>query len=113
MCKECEERGKTWDGDDPVCSFDENGNFKDNWNCATLNKIRDIMIQEDNVHYSFNEKLGVLTYGGLFLVLGWYKNRGRVDSFMIHNNVDYLDMTHLEICEMIITDKINVLSEGE
>jgi hypothetical protein len=46
-CKLCNERGKTWNGDDPVCAF-ENGVFSnDNWNCATMNKLRNISEELD------------------------------------------------------------------
>ena len=114
MCKECGKRGKTWEGSDPVCAFDFEGKFQDNWNCATLNIIRENVEHMDDVYHSFDERLAVLPYDGLFLLLGWYKNRGRVDAFMIHNKYgEYLDMTDLEICEKIIANTINVLLEGE
>lgn len=40
-CKACEKRGKTWEGDDPRCAF-EDREFDDNWKCATVGLIRDI-----------------------------------------------------------------------
>ena len=44
-CPLCKKRGKTWEGDDPVCAL-KNGKFSDdNWNCATMNKLREIAIR--------------------------------------------------------------------
>jgi hypothetical protein len=42
QCPACRGRGKTWEGSDPRCGFNLAGNFvSDNWNCATLNALRD------------------------------------------------------------------------
>ena len=42
-CKECQERGKTWEGANPVCSFPDEGQFDSKgWNCALAGQIRDI-----------------------------------------------------------------------
>lgn len=114
MCKECEKRGKTWEGNDPVCAFDSDGKFQDNWNCATLNIIREHMLCSNTMCHGFDESLGVFAYENMFLILRWYKSRGRIDELLILNKWgDYMDMTDLEICEEIITNKINVLSEDK
>jgi len=40
-CRMCRERGKRWAGDEPRCAF-ENGVFSgDNWNCGTMNVLRE------------------------------------------------------------------------
>lgn len=42
-CAMCKQRGKNWDGADPKCAFLNGGSFTpDNWNCATVNAIRDV-----------------------------------------------------------------------
>jgi hypothetical protein len=42
-CPRCSTRVKDWSGDDPKCGFDRNGNFLEhNWNCATLNALREM-----------------------------------------------------------------------
>jgi len=46
---------KDWEGDDPKCGFDENGNFLEhNWNCATLNALRERA--EKNAVWSDNQQ---------------------------------------------------------
>jgi hypothetical protein len=80
QCPRCAARIKNWEGDDPKCGFDENGNFlKNNWNCATLNALRaeDGTIDGCNDHYikvvgRYDVGHGILT---------WYKNRGSTDDF--------------------------------
>lgn len=85
-CKLCIERGKTWQGDDPVCGFDAAGKFnKDNWNCATLNKLREIAWQNGLVVSSEDDNnLAVFNHNGYFLILGWYKDRGRTEMFQVY-----------------------------
>lgn len=77
MCKMCDERGKNWRGDDPKCAFDDNGVFvSDNWNCATMNALRNIATK----YYTWNEDEYCapvpIREEGVFVVLSWYKNRG-------------------------------------
>lgn len=107
MCKECEKRGKTWSGDNPVCAFPMDYFSIDNWNCATIGLLRDIIGESGNNHYDNNENLGVIPHNGMFLVLTWYKNRGRIETLTVFNkNREYSDMTDLEICEEIIKERI-------
>lgn len=72
-CSRCQERGKTWSGDDPVCGFPEGVFDPANWNCATLNALRELgePIWIDDEH--------VLIVQGPrgFLLMRWYKQRGR------------------------------------
>ena len=82
-CKRCEERGKTWNGDDPVCGFDENGNFiSHNWNCDTLNALRNREKFEDEFKYNGCDETCLIhpVYDETFIVLSWYKNRGRLST---------------------------------
>ena len=118
MCKECEKRGKTWNGDDPNCAFDSEGRFMVdmyelgvNWNCETLNIIRDYMYNERKFSWSENQSVGFISDGGMTLALGWYKDRSRTEEFHVFSRVGGL--TDLEVCEEMITNKINVLLEGE
>ena len=43
ICTECLIRGKDWEGSDPKCAFDNDEKLfsTDNWNCATMNKLRE------------------------------------------------------------------------
>ena len=100
-CKRCRQRGKTWPGDDPKCAFEaKSGRFdKGNWNCATMNALRSLVDPDDtpwdapNVIVNLDERIGVLavpedvTFKDIapaaFLVLAWYKRRGRVGEARI------------------------------
>lgn len=73
-CSACVERGKIWEGSDPICGF-ETGTFRTgNWNCATLNALRDASY----VTHANENKVGVIPHHkeGDFILLLWYKNRG-------------------------------------
>lgn len=106
MCKLCEERGKTWKGDDPKCAFNENGNFMedfdDNWNCETLNQLRSIAHDNDLAIFSNDEWAAVIPYRGSFIFLQWYKHRGRTHYVHILNNTYDLPTTDEHFCLEII-----------
>lgn len=89
MCKLCNLRGKTWNGSDPVCAFDDKGmlieDFKSNWKCATLSVLREISYNEDRVIFSNDENASIIDYDGNFIFLKWYKSRGRTDYIKIFN----------------------------
>ncbi len=75
-CQMCWELGKTWEGDDPKCAFASGAFSSDNWNCATMNALRDLAEQASS--RSDEERCGVVPlHDGSFIVLGWYKSRGR------------------------------------
>lgn len=112
-CKLCDKRDKTWSGDDPKCAFDNNGIFtKDNWNCATMNELRNIV---DKVETNFRDdnscgSIGYVpmvhdyasddfdTFGG-YIVMMWYKERGRTGNvvFMTDNETLPLTIKHAEL----------------
>jgi hypothetical protein len=79
-CPRCKKRGKTWEGDDPVCGFDEEGNFLlANWNCATLNALREIC----EISWCDDYNIGVTSKSDFgFLILKWYKSRGGTDRLV-------------------------------
>jgi len=97
-CKRCRERGKDWNGDDPVCFLD--GGFGRNWNCATLNAVRDICYEGQNpmphgVDYQYCDNMKYATIRieevedgeiGMALWVAWYKNRGATDAMWILNS---------------------------
>lgn len=88
QCPRCEKRGKTWQGDDPKCGFGENGKFIDsNWNCATLNALRDLESCDYGRVRADEENMKVIPVTSvdfsdnkvaIFLILCWYKSRGRL-----------------------------------
>jgi hypothetical protein len=88
-CTRCRERGQTWRGDAPRCGFYENGAFNsNNWNCATLNALRDRVA---NPLWNEDDHAGLVAYSEeredgsintVYLVLRWYKSRGRTDAVL-------------------------------
>lgn len=112
-CRRCIERGKTWSGSDPKCAF-RNGFFvTDNWNCATMNKLREIADEikttqrDDNscgsVGYipmdnDYIEDEDFDTYGG-YIVMMWYKNKGKTGNavFMTDELTTALTVKHAEL----------------
>lgn len=82
-CKRCEQRGKTWNGSDPKCAFPDGHRFNsENWNCATMNALREI--GEEFFEHRDDSQNGSICivpvpehdeHAG-YLVLTYYKNRG-------------------------------------
>lgn len=100
-CKRCIARGKDWNGSDPKCAFD--GSFQDNWNCATLNAVRDIVYEGQpemppGVDFRYCDDMKYATVKieevedsaggriGMALWVAWYKNRGKTDAVWILDN---------------------------
>ncbi len=80
QCPRCSTRVKDWNGDDPKCGFDENGNFLEhNWNCATLNSLREMGGEETSCDNNYMKVVSRFDVG--FGVLSWYKHRGQTDDF--------------------------------
>ncbi len=111
-CRLCKERGKTWSGSDPVCAFPDGTFSNDNWNCATMNRLRMIAddinrtMRDDNscgsigyvsmdADYAPDDYDG---YGG-YIVMMWYKDRGRTGNavFMTDDETKPLTIQHAEI----------------
>ena len=97
-CKLCRKQLKDWPyPDKPVCYFDDPSS---NWNCATVNEIREICYggQElpHGVDYQYCEdqkyatiKIDEIEFDdGCWLALwvSWYKNRGGTDALWMLSN---------------------------
>lgn len=109
-CPRCTTRVKDWEGDDPKCGFNDDGTFTaKNWNCATLNELR-----EQVLHPVYNEDdwVGVVAApeikhpnGSLlvaYVLLRWYKSRGRTDSVLWWANDGTLLPITLEQAELVL-----------
>lgn len=101
VCQACEKRGKTWQGSDPKCAFDAGEFTPDNWNCATLNELRehlfygqstvDYRCHDDDQHVatvaldwdSECESESKLVRSARSLWVSWYKSRGRTESIWL------------------------------
>lgn len=63
------------------CAF-KDGIFKgENWNCVTMNRLRDLC--ENSAHWSEDESIGIISNDGRFIVLSWYKRRGRTQNAVV------------------------------
>lgn len=97
-CEACQSRGQTWNGDPPRCAFD--GAFGNNWNCATLNALRDICYEGQDpmpsgVDYQYCDDMKYATIRidhierqdgnriGMALWVSWYKSRGTTDAVWV------------------------------
>jgi hypothetical protein len=102
-CKRCIERGKTWNGGDPKCAFESGVFDTDNWMCATMNALRDKA--EDNRVYNNDQSGALLPDGeGSYIVLSWYKNRGRTEGAWVFDESD-LERLTLENAEALLDGK--------
>lgn len=105
-CKACCEQTKDWNGDDPKCAFTTDVFSSDNWRCATVGKIRELVSSErhgsiltnlygsDGQNYAtvntaniqvakWSDEDGWETPNPVCLWIGWYKNRGATEGMYL------------------------------
>lgn len=108
QCKMCQERGQTWAGAPPKCAFPEGVFVTNNWNCATMNAIRDMV--ERNRFRRFHvdeERIGLIIAPETerllpgFVVICWYKNRGKNPVARFMDSAECTPLT-LERAESVI-----------
>jgi hypothetical protein len=89
MCELCEQRGKTWEGSDPTCAFVDGTFTTDNWNCATMNRLREIAEEHNWTHRddTASASIGFIPFEGDeesgYIVLTWYKRRGQTGNAVV------------------------------
>ena len=93
------------------CAFTHGDFNSDNWNCATMSELLQVMYHDDDTTtlYCDDETLMIWPIKpdegfGYWIIVGCYKTRGRVDTFAIHGS-DY--DTDLECVEAVL-DAIKV-----
>ena len=111
-CKACMKRGKTWQGDDPRCAFDERGNFtQDNWNCATINKLRELTRlacggfdyrDDDSAGTVYVLQIPEIDEAQGYVIMTGYKNRGAIGNALIVFDGSEAKPLTLEAAEAII-----------
>lgn len=93
-CEQCKKRGKTWEGSDPTCAFERGAFNAENWNCASVSLLRDLVYEGQDpmpsgVDYRYCEDQKYATVqvdhvegvgGALALWVTWYKSRGRTEG---------------------------------
>ena len=100
-CKRCEEPLPA-NYSPRKCAF-KNGFFSsDNWNCGTANALRDIAIIHGAATRYSDESIGYVPApdncecGSAFIVLTWYKCRGRVDDIFTSYHKEPLKLKDAE-----------------
>jgi hypothetical protein len=100
VCAACASRVKDWNGGDPKCAFPNGAPFSDNWNCATVDLIRDLLprfepqtnLLVSGPHWMEDQYWGAITipFGtelpsgyALTLWVSWYKGRGRTEAMWL------------------------------
>jgi len=106
-CPACKKRGKTWMGEDPDCAFMTGEFDPDNWNCATMNALRSLEeIPQARRWCCDDQSLLVFPLEGEFIILSWYKNRGRTDgAWMLYS--DLIEPLSLEAAERFLQNNAN------
>lgn len=88
-CVMCKTRGKPWKGSDPKCAFTDGRFNRDNWNCATMNKLREIA---DANGLSDRDDMAAGSFGAVpfegddysgYIVMTWYKSRGKTGNALV------------------------------
>lgn len=90
-CKYCKSIPKSWNGDDRYCAFKDGTFSKNNWNCASMNKLRQIAEDKDLRQYGDDISCAMLRVPEVmlseehwlndgFCILSWYKNRGKTSN---------------------------------
>ena len=101
MCVFCENTQKNWNGGDRNCAFKDGENFtSDNWMCAAMNFLR-YSVESVSYDDETEQSCGIINVGsGNFVVIYWYKSRGRTENAMLISNrenriVRLSDFSHL------------------
>ena len=89
-CKKCIEDAPNWienvknGGSAPKCAFPAGIFDSVNWNCATMNALRDLAEEDDRygVTSARDRSVAVIYFNNMFLVLGWYKHRGQTEHLV-------------------------------
>jgi hypothetical protein len=99
-CKLCLERGKTWDGDDPRCAFETGVFSPNNWNCATMNRLRQISRDKIGSYYRDDmaaASIGYVPFEDGYVVMTWYKDRGRTgNAFIAYDDEPIRELTEAD-----------------
>jgi hypothetical protein len=105
-CKECNKRGKTWRGDDPKCGFETDVFSPENWNCASIGLLRDLA--DERSVYNEGQYCSIIPIPDTceFIVLSWYKNRGRTDYAIVMSDTGPRPLT-IDVVESILNTSSN------
>lgn len=110
-CKRCSQdpgphQTENWYIDARQCGFDDAGRFRtDNWRCATLLALRDLIdaAAHGYEHWSEDQRCHVLPIRNTptFLIVSVYKHRGRTEGAWVLDQTEMVPLT-LEAAETIL-----------
>lgn len=98
-CPMCEAHGKTWNGDDRKCAFKGGVFTSDNWKCATVSVLR--RLAEENAIRTNDQWCGTIPFEDKFIIVGWYKSRGRTEAIWVMDEETMHPITLKEAEEVI------------
>lgn len=98
ICPRCKAHGKPWTGDVPRCAFKSGVFSPDNWNCATVNDLRNIL--SEALWNNCGDQHACLLSGVeecCHVLLSWYKCRGKLSgAWMVTSEGDIKPLTLTE-----------------
>jgi len=103
ICQLCKDNPKDWQGTDPTCAFRNDTFSGENFQCATIKRIRALALDMCESHHQFKlatlsneEKFAIIpienipafydkeaTSNAIALWVQWYKSRGCTSSVLI------------------------------
>ncbi len=91
ICKRCLGRGRPEHfGSEPICAFPTMVFDGNNWQCQTMNELRaavdhGVFATRTSAGRVYGEdcSVGVLAFDRGFVVMSWYKDRGRTDQAVV------------------------------
>lgn len=98
--------------EDRRCAFRGGVFDHDNWNCSTMNELREIAEKSDP-KWCENSNAALIPWSekAVFIVLGWYKKRGRTEYAGILDDSLMFPLTLEKALEFI--KQPNLTKEGE
>ena len=105
-CKACNERSKTWNGDDPKCGFETDTFSSENWNCASIGRLRELA--DERSVYNEDQYCSIIPIPDSceFIVLCWYKRRGRTESAIVMSDSGASPLT-IDVVEAVLNTSSN------
>lgn len=105
VCPLCEAAGPII-GSHRRCAFVSGVFDANNWNCETANRLRDMV---ETPIWNEDQHMGVLNFPhyGMFVILSWYKRRGKTDAILINHEDKTGPITLRGAMIMLGLEKIN------
>ena len=105
-CPRCQAVPQGWSGEKRRCAFaTDHGDFTcNNYGCQAMGELRDIAEREGLVQHDADQKAALIPMGegdGHFLVISWYKSRGRVDELKMLSDMGIEDADRFDVMRLL------------